>query len=140
MYPPGLQKENIATMSTNTDDILTVIDHALEDYDTSVDAMRWTAESVKPQSSKFMELNSGTLVVFTSLTDFMSSLRAAILDATPVITVFSNTIQPLTQLLHNTEMFWLTPPRVDSARQRHLATQLRQRDRRRARHTARNSH
>lgn len=136
-------------MTTNTDDVLTAIDHALADYDTSADAMRWTAEPAKSQPTQFIELGSGSLVIFASLTDFMAALRTAMLGVTPALTTFSTVVstavQPLTQLLEclplqDVDVFLFVPRRVNAARQQRLATQLRRRNRRRIRRARHSAH
>jgi hypothetical protein len=44
-------------MSVRTDDVLAMIDHTIEDFEVSEDAMRWTPEPVvQPPAKKFQRL------------------------------------------------------------------------------------
>lgn len=126
---------------TGTDAVLAAIDHALDDYDTSVDAMRWTAEPARPSGAPNVYLRPMFVVptgasvleamhrlVQTSpwLTDAMTPMVArAGREFGRVVAGF----RPSAVLID--EPFRVR--RVESARERRVASAMRQRDRRAAR-------
>jgi hypothetical protein len=145
-------------MSTrSTEDVLSAIDNALNDYSTSVDAMRWTPEPViKPRVRIYGSTVNSSFsgITFTTIQDMivvnntislerwrlaMERATLEIRNMAPAIQELNNRIsqitRPLTQALSNLLTSNALPPssRIELARQRRISTQMRRRDRRRAR-------
>lgn len=123
---------------TGTDAVLAAIDHALDDYDTSVDAMRWTPE-VTPHRPTLFQLP------VIDRAAFEAAVQTALAGPARVIAKFAGLLavgmEPACRDLHKviSKAFGssgrepVPVRRVDLARERHVASMMRRRDRRAAR-------
>ena len=66
---------------TNSDDVLDSIDHALHDWDTSADAMRWTPV-VAPEPTVVVNVTASMIRVADAMRDAQTKIARAFINMT----------------------------------------------------------